>query len=168
MRAILVDWMTQVCSDHLFKRETLYYAVNFLDRYLSIKKHIAKEEFQLIGVTSVYLAAKMDEIYTPKLEYMQAATKNAYSADDILKMEIKMYKKLDYKITPPTINMWANWYINQWDKFIEEEKKVSFNKIFKDMIPKFKNPNEQSYTLFRKLFSYLDGVLLDIYTLQYK
>lgn len=79
MRAILVDWMTQVSSDHLFKRETLYYAVNFLDRFLSLKKNIAKEKFQLVGVTSVYLAAKMDEIYTPKIEYMQAAAKNAYS-----------------------------------------------------------------------------------------
>lgn len=64
--------------------------------------------------------------------------------------------------------MWANWYINQWDKFIEEEKKVSLNSIFKGNIPKFKSPNEQSYTLFRKLFSYLDGILLEVYTLQYK
>ncbi len=70
MRAILIDWMTQVCSDHLFKRETLYYSVNYLDRYLSINKNVKKEFFQLIGITSVYLAAKMEEIYTPKLEYM--------------------------------------------------------------------------------------------------
>lgn len=61
---------------------------------------------------------------------MQAATKNAYSANELLEMEIKMYKILEYKITPPTINMWANWYINQWDKFIEEEKKNSLNSLF--------------------------------------
>lgn len=70
MRAILVDWMTQVCSDHLFKRETLHYAINYLDRFLSYEKNLKKEIFQLVGLTAVFLAAKMEEIYTPKIEYM--------------------------------------------------------------------------------------------------
>lgn len=119
MRAILVDWMTQVCSDHLFKRETLFYSVNFLDRFLSKEKNVKKEQIQLVGVTAILLAAKMDEIYTPKIEYIQAATKNIYSVQEILQMENYMYKTLQYKITPPTINLWANWYMSQWDKFIQ-------------------------------------------------
>ena len=35
MRAILIDWMMEVCSDYLFKRETFHLSVNFVDRYLS-------------------------------------------------------------------------------------------------------------------------------------
>lgn len=57
-------------------------------------------------------------------------------------MELEIYKTLGYKITPPTINMWANWYINQWDKFVDEEKKTNFSVIFKQGVPKFKTPNE--------------------------
>lgn len=40
-----------------------------------------------------------------------------------------MYKVLNYKISPPTINMWANWYITQWDNFIDQEKKYSLNPL---------------------------------------
>lgn len=77
-------------------------------------------------------------------------------------MEIHIYKTLNYDITPPTLNMWANWYLSQWDKFVDDEKKFSLNGIIKGTIPKFKTPDEKAYTLFRKFFSYLDCVLLDI------
>ena len=30
-----------------------------------------------------------------------------------------MYKALKWKLTPPTLNMWSNWYMTQWDLFIE-------------------------------------------------
>lgn len=34
MRAILVDWMNEVCSAFRLKRETFHYAIHYLDRYL--------------------------------------------------------------------------------------------------------------------------------------
>lgn len=35
MRSILLDWMMEVCMEFTLKRETFYYAVNYVDRYLS-------------------------------------------------------------------------------------------------------------------------------------
>lgn len=46
--------------EYFLKRETYYLSINFLDRYLSIKKNIQKIELQLIGVTCLYIAAKIE------------------------------------------------------------------------------------------------------------
>lgn len=63
--------------------------------------------------------------------------------------------------------MWANWYMNQWDLFIENKENFShFN--FSLKLVQFKAPNEKSYLLFREFMQILDNILLDIETLQYK
>lgn len=49
MRNILVDWMAEVVEEYKMNSETLFLAVNFIDRYLSAKT-IARSRFQLLGV----------------------------------------------------------------------------------------------------------------------
>jgi hypothetical protein len=60
MRAILLDWMMEVCMEFTLKRETYHYAVNYVDRYLSSVPQIQKWELQLIGVTAMYIASKVE------------------------------------------------------------------------------------------------------------
>jgi len=62
MRAILLDWMMEVCMEFTLKRETFHYAVNYVDRHLNACPHIQKWELQLVGVTAMYLAAKVEVI----------------------------------------------------------------------------------------------------------
>ncbi len=49
-------------------RETFYLAVDFLDRFLGISSNIPKNRLQLIGVTCLFIGAKLEEIYPPKLQ----------------------------------------------------------------------------------------------------
>ena len=42
MRIILIDWMMEVCMEFMIKRETLYMAVYYVDRYLSMVNNIPK------------------------------------------------------------------------------------------------------------------------------
>jgi len=60
MRAILLDWMMEVCMEFTLKRETFHYAVNYVDRYLLAVPNIQKWELQLVGVTAMYLASKVE------------------------------------------------------------------------------------------------------------
>ena len=60
MRAILIDWMMEVCKENSLKRSTFHISINFVDRYLSIIQNIPKRELQLIGLTSMYLASKIE------------------------------------------------------------------------------------------------------------
>jgi cyclin E len=65
MRAILIDWMMDVCEAYKMHRETLYLAIDYLDRYLAAQKNIAKTVLQLIGeginrtVTSISFQTKL-------------------------------------------------------------------------------------------------------------
>ena len=34
MRAILVDWLIKISDEQYFKRDTIYYAINYLDRFI--------------------------------------------------------------------------------------------------------------------------------------
>jgi hypothetical protein len=170
MRAILLDWMSEVCSDYLFKRETFHIALNYVDRYLSSKADIEKGTLQLVGLTALFLAAKLEEVYTPKVENMIAAANNTYSADQILSLEHKMYFTLGFKVTPPTINLWSNWYMTQWDNFLEESAYAMSHPLLKSQKTqaRFRMPSEQSYALFREYMQLVDTAILDIQTLQYK
>ena len=60
IRAILIDWMIEVCADFSLKRDTLYIAANYVDRYLSIVSDLPKWELQQVGITSLFMASKME------------------------------------------------------------------------------------------------------------
>lgn len=81
MRTTLIDWMMEVCLDYCLKRETFHLSIIYLDKYLSIKKDIKTKELQLVGLVSILLAGKMEEIYTPKIEDVALCANNNYSLE---------------------------------------------------------------------------------------
>ena len=52
--------LLQVCEVYRLHRETFHLAVDFVDRYLSSQRNVAKQRLQLIGVTSLFIAAKIE------------------------------------------------------------------------------------------------------------
>jgi hypothetical protein len=60
MRALLVEWMVEVCKDLELSRETLHHSVNFIDRYLTKVKNVTRPELQLIGMTALVVAMKIE------------------------------------------------------------------------------------------------------------
>lgn len=53
MRAILLDWMCEVCFEFGLKIETYQLAINYVDRYLIKTRNLKEKELQLLGVTSL-------------------------------------------------------------------------------------------------------------------
>ncbi len=92
MRAILLDWMMEVCMEFALTRETFHYAINYTDRYLSTVPKVSKLEYQLIGVTSMYIASKMEEVLPRKAIDFAKSADNGYKVSVILKTEMKMLK----------------------------------------------------------------------------
>lgn len=56
MRAILVDWLVEVREEYKLRNETLYLAVNYLDRFLS-SMSVLRGKLQLVGTAAILLAA---------------------------------------------------------------------------------------------------------------
>ncbi len=171
MRAILFDWMMEVCMEFGLKRETYHYAINYVDRYLSAVPNLPKIELQLIGVTALYMAAKVEEIYPPRVASFAKSTDGAYSTEAINAMELKMAKALKWLLTPPTLNTWANWYMNQWDLYVERSEFAQSHPLIqaiKEDLIQFKQSNQKSYGRYREMMQMIDCAVLDSQTLQYK
>ncbi len=82
MRAILFDWMMEVSEEFMLKRETFYIAINLVDRFLSLSKvEIPKMDLQLIGVTSIFIAAKVEEVYVPRVNDFALSTDGGYTKE---------------------------------------------------------------------------------------
>ncbi|GAX81523.1 hypothetical protein CEUSTIGMA_g8951.t1 [Chlamydomonas eustigma] len=101
MRAILVDWLVEVSEEYKLCADTLYQAVNYIDRFLSLQS-AQRSQLQLIGVTCMWLAAKYEEIYPPNVADFCYITDNTYSREQMIQMEEVVLKRLSYELTVPT------------------------------------------------------------------
>ena len=65
MRTTLIDWLLQVHLRYHMLPETLWIAVNLVDRFLSVRV-VSLIKLQLVGVTAMFIAAKYEEILAPR------------------------------------------------------------------------------------------------------
>uniref|UniRef100_A0A8C7A7N6 Cyclin A1 n=1 Tax=Nothoprocta perdicaria TaxID=30464 RepID=A0A8C7A7N6_NOTPE len=112
MRAILVDWLVEVGEEYKLRTETLYLAVNFLDRFLSCMS-VLRGKLQLVGTAAILLAAKYEEIYPPEVDEFVYITDDTYTKRQLLKMEHLLLKVLAFDLTVPTINQFLLQYIQR-------------------------------------------------------
>jgi len=101
MRVILVDWLAEVSGEYNITEQTHHLAVNYTDRFLS-KIRVKRAKLQLVGVTALYIAAKLEEIYPPELNEFVYVTDDTYTKSQMLKMEQLMMKTLEFRLQPPT------------------------------------------------------------------
>jgi len=112
MRAILLDWLIEVCEVYKMHRETFYLAVDFFDRYLGVTADpVPKNRLQLIGVTCLFVGAKLEEIYPPKLQEFAYVTDGACTEEEILAMELEILKSLNWSLSPMTPNSWMRTFM---------------------------------------------------------
>lgn len=101
MRAILMDWLVEVHMKYRLRSETLFLAVNIIDRHLSVQT-VVRKKLQLLGVVAMFIAAKYEEIDPPKATEFAYITDNTYTKKDILNMECTVLITLDFQIAKPT------------------------------------------------------------------
>ncbi|XP_015597645.1 G1/S-specific cyclin-E1 [Cephus cinctus] len=111
MRAILLDWLIEVCEVYKLHRETYYLAMDYIDRYLSTHQNVPKNQLQLIGITCLFIAAKVEEIYPPKIAEFAYVTDGACTEDEILGKELIVLKGLGWNLSPVTAPGWLNIYM---------------------------------------------------------
>jgi len=95
MRAILVDWIIEVHSKFNLKEETLFLCIFIIDKYLK-SEIIPRSKLQLLGVSSIMIACKQEEIYSPSIRDFVFITDNAYTKQEIFEMEYQILKTLEF------------------------------------------------------------------------
>merc|ERR1711942_188126 len=102
MRAVLVDWLVEVQIQFKLLQETLFLTVNTIDRFLAVEgKSVYKSRLQLVGVASMFLGCKIEEVYAPAISDFVYITDNAYTEADIRQMELQIIRALDFDLCQP-------------------------------------------------------------------
>lgn len=101
MRGILVDWLVSIHMKFRLVPECLYLAVNIVDRYLA-KVPIEKDTLQLVGMTSLFIAAKYEEIYPPEVKDFVYISDRSYTKQEVLDLELEILDLLEYNVSVPT------------------------------------------------------------------
>ncbi|KAI9819896.1 MAG: G2/mitotic-specific cyclin [Pycnora praestabilis] len=100
MRGILVDWLIEVHTRFHLLPETLFLAVNIIDRFLSAKV-IQLDRLQLVGVTAMFIASKYEEVLSPHVQNFRHVADNGFTEAEILSAERYVLSALNYDLSYP-------------------------------------------------------------------
>uniref|UniRef100_A0A3Q3J3F5 Uncharacterized protein n=1 Tax=Monopterus albus TaxID=43700 RepID=A0A3Q3J3F5_MONAL len=151
MRAILLDWLFEVSEVYSLHRQTAYLAQDYFDRFMLTQKDVGKDYLQLIGITALFIASKIEEIYPPKICEFAYVTDGACDMWDIQRTELHILKALDWNLHPETSISWLKLYAQ-----VEAQKEAE-----NFLVPQF---SQETYIQITQL---LDLCMMDIGSLDY-
>ncbi|KAH3686074.1 hypothetical protein WICPIJ_002954 [Wickerhamomyces pijperi] len=100
MRAILVDWLVEVHLRFRLLPESLFLAINIMDRVIS-KVVVEVDKLQLLATGSLFIAAKYEEVYSPSVKNYAYVTDGGYTEQQILDTERFILQMLEFDLSYP-------------------------------------------------------------------
>nr|XP_027090045.1 cyclin-B2-2-like [Coffea arabica] len=125
MRGILIGWLIEVHYKFELMDETLYLTVNLIDRFL-ITVSVVRKKLQLVGVTTMLLACKYEEVSVPVVEDLILISDRAYSRNDVLEIESLMINTLQFNLSVPTPYV----FMRRFLKAAQSNKKLELLSFF--------------------------------------
>ena len=126
MRKILINWLIEVHLKFKLKENTLFLSINLIDNFLSKNNNLNRKFLQLVGISSLLIASKYEEIFPPKINDFIFICDNAYNKNEILNMEKLILNSIDFNINFPTIFNFFEIY----NQFFIFDKKIYFFCLF--------------------------------------
>ena len=112
-RGIVVTWLSEVNSEFGLSDDILHLGVKLMDLYMASSEGTSTDtsQLQLVGVTALLLAAKVEGVRPVRLvNACCTATNNTYSAGEVMAMERKMCVALDWRLMPPRATNFLSCY----------------------------------------------------------
>ncbi|KAI7735907.1 hypothetical protein M8C21_008622 [Ambrosia artemisiifolia] len=116
MRGVLIDWLVEVAEEYKLLPDTLYLTVSYIDRYLSVNV-LNRQRLQLLGVSSMLIASKYEEITPPHTEDFCYITDNTYTKQEVVKMEADVLKTLKFEMGNPTVKT----FVRRFTRLAQED-----------------------------------------------
>ena len=92
---------TQVQHYLRLTQESLYLGICLLDRVLD-RRDVEHDKFQLVGITALYVASKMEEYYPADLRKLVRLTENSYTVQEVFNMELVLLGVVHFQVYVPT------------------------------------------------------------------
>jgi len=98
-RSQLSDWLVEVCHYFNVGQECLYQTINLLDRILSdsSRMRFSSKDMQLVGISCLLIATKLEEYYPADLKELSRLTQNSWKPIEIVQMELKILQAINFK-----------------------------------------------------------------------
>lgn len=100
LRGVLIDWLVEVHTRFHLLPETIFLAVNIIDRFLSARK-VELEKLQLVGITAMFIASKYEEVLSPHVQNFKHVADDGFSEEEILQAERYVLAALNYDLSYP-------------------------------------------------------------------
>jgi len=102
MRGVLIDWLIEVHSQFKLLQETLYMTIYIIDKFLQVEGFtVRRNKLQLVGVSAMFIASKVEEMYAPEINDFVYITDNAYTAEEIRAIELRILNTLGFNFSRP-------------------------------------------------------------------
>ena len=100
----ILAWMYHIVDQHDLDRELVEVSLNYMDRYLAEQPIHESLGFQLVGMTSLYLAIKIfrHEGRGASVYNFVKLSRGAYIEEDFTQMEQSILETLHWRMHPPT------------------------------------------------------------------
>jgi G2/mitotic-specific cyclin 1/2 len=99
-RRVLIDWMLYIHERFNLHPETLFLAVNIVDRFLT-QRQVSQEKLQIVGIAALLIASKYEEQYTPPVSQFVYMAKGAFSDKEVLRFERTILYVLEFELGFP-------------------------------------------------------------------
>ena len=100
LRGVLVDWLIDTHSKFRLLPETLFLALNIVDRFLT-QRTISLVKLQLVGITAMFIAAKYEEVICPSVQNFLYVADGGYNEEEILRAERYVLKVINFNLSYP-------------------------------------------------------------------
>lgn len=100
-RASLVDWLVELQEAFEMNHETLYMAVNLVDRYLSNVKTIRRDNIQVVACAAAFIAAKVEERQAPLIDDLLYLCRDNFDSKKLQRMEQELLKNIGFDLCSP-------------------------------------------------------------------
>lgn len=115
MRKVLLRWLIQVGKKFQVKDETLQICVQIIDYLLLFQANlISKSNFQLLGVTALFVASKYNEIHTFEAEKYVYLCDGLYTIQQLFEMESLILSATNFNLQFPTLHQFTGLIIQHY------------------------------------------------------
>lgn len=101
-RQRIIEWQYGVVDHCNLRRDSVAVAAYYLDLCLAKGMISSRTEFQLAAMTALSLAIKMFDTTQVRLDSLVKLGRGLFNENDVVEMEGKMLRALDWHVHPPT------------------------------------------------------------------
>lgn len=104
LRAKMVDWMIEVLSSYKMSEDAFFKSTKYMDLFFKrTERKLEVSDLHLIGVASMFIASKYEEIYPLKLNTLyDKICRKKFSKREIIDMEQEILASLEFELQQTT------------------------------------------------------------------